>query len=125
MLGFWRNDKGSVAIVFALAAVPMIGIAGMGLDYMRASQVRASLQAEADAAALASAASIDTSQSEQWMARFDAAMTDKFSDAGLSNLKVEGTWLSTSDFRVQASGGGISDAPQCPAGSGRSFRCRG
>jgi Flp pilus assembly protein TadG len=104
MLGFWRDDKGSVAIVFALAAVPMIGIAGIGLDYMRASQMRASLQAEADAAALASAASTDTSLSDQWMSQFNAAMTDKFSDAGLSNLKVEGTWLSTSDFRVQASG---------------------
>ena len=57
MLGFWRNERGGVAIAFALSAIPMIGVAGLAVDYMRASEVRSALQVEADAAALASAAS--------------------------------------------------------------------
>ena len=37
MLGFWRNEGGGVAVAFALASLPMIGIAGLAVDYMRAA----------------------------------------------------------------------------------------
>ncbi|HEY8380610.1 MAG TPA: pilus assembly protein TadG-related protein [Microvirga sp.] len=50
---FLRNERGSVAVVFTLALVPLIGAAGAALDYSRATGSRASLQTAADAAALA------------------------------------------------------------------------
>ena len=104
MLGFWRNEDGGIAVAFALAAVPMIGIAGMAIDYMRASEVRTALQVEADAAALASAASKDPSASNAWVTNLKSTMTDKFGGAAaIDNLTADGQWVTTSDFRVEAS----------------------
>ncbi len=53
---FFRSDRsGSVAIMFALALVPLLGLMGAAVDYSRATASRADLQAAADAAALAGA----------------------------------------------------------------------
>ncbi len=46
------DERGSVAIVFALALLPIMAAAGAALDYTRASQMRATLQAVVDAAVL-------------------------------------------------------------------------
>ncbi|GJE57358.1 TadE/TadG family type IV pilus assembly protein [Methylobacterium thuringiense] len=52
---FWRDRSGVFAIWFAVMAIPMMLMAGAGLDMMRAVQLRAELQAAADSAALAGA----------------------------------------------------------------------
>ena len=59
---FRKARSGNVGIVFALAFVPIVVGAGTALDYSRASKSRTNLQALTDAAALAGAASPDTSQ---------------------------------------------------------------
>jgi hypothetical protein len=43
---------GNIGLVFALAVVPIVGLAGAALDYSRASNTRSQLQSLADAAAL-------------------------------------------------------------------------
>jgi hypothetical protein len=104
MLGFWRKEDGGVAIAFALASIPLIGMAGFAVDYMRASEVRSALQIEADAAALGSAASKDTSQSTAWVANLKSAINGRFNAGStVTNLAADGEWLSTSEFRVEAS----------------------
>jgi Flp pilus assembly protein TadG len=50
---FYSEQKGNVAITFALALIPTIFLIGMGLDFSGAIQRRAKLNAAADAAALA------------------------------------------------------------------------
>ena len=50
---FRLNSRGNVAVITALAAVPMIGALGCAIDYSNAAMIRAKLQAAADAAALA------------------------------------------------------------------------
>ncbi|SEP73565.1 Putative Flp pilus-assembly TadE/G-like [Faunimonas pinastri] len=52
---FGLDTAGNAALIFALAAVPLIGAAGFAIDYTQASGVRAQLQSIADAAALAGA----------------------------------------------------------------------
>lgn len=52
---FGADSKGAVAIVFGLAAIPMVGLAGASLDYSRAADMRSAYQDAADAAALAAA----------------------------------------------------------------------
>jgi Flp pilus assembly protein TadG len=52
---FGRNQRGNVAVVFGLAAIPILGVAGVALDYSRASHFRSKLQTTVDAAALAGA----------------------------------------------------------------------
>lgn len=51
---FIRNSAGGVAPMFAIAAIPLIGAVGAGIDYSRAATVRTQLLAAADAASLGS-----------------------------------------------------------------------
>jgi Flp pilus assembly protein TadG len=50
---FVRDRRGNVTLAFALLAVPIFYISGLGFDYMRAADMRTKLNALADAAALA------------------------------------------------------------------------
>jgi Flp pilus assembly protein TadG len=50
---FIRNPHGSVAPLFALAAIPILGLIGAAADYSRAAAVRAKLQTSLDTALLA------------------------------------------------------------------------
>ncbi|GLS45009.1 pilus assembly protein [Methylobacterium brachythecii] len=49
---FWSNREGNVAIIFAVASIPLIGFAGAAVDYGSATRLRTKLQAAADASAL-------------------------------------------------------------------------
>ena len=50
---FRTNKRGNVAVITALATLPMIAAAGCAIDYTTASMIKTKLQAAADAAALA------------------------------------------------------------------------
>lgn len=52
---FWSDRRGNVAVLFGLAAVPIIGVMGVAVDYSRASHYRTLLQSAVDTAALAGA----------------------------------------------------------------------
>jgi Flp pilus assembly protein TadG len=53
-----RNDSGNVALAFGIAAIPILGVMGVAVDYSRASHFRSILQSAVDAAALAGATEI-------------------------------------------------------------------
>jgi Flp pilus assembly protein TadG len=53
---FVRDRRGNIAVIFALACVPLITAIGCVVDYSRATQVRSKLQAAADAASVGSVA---------------------------------------------------------------------
>lgn len=53
---FARDPNGSTAMIFAIAAVGLIGIIGLSLDFSRLMRVKTSLQASLDAAVIAAAA---------------------------------------------------------------------
>ena len=50
---FSADRRGNIAIIFALAAIPLMTAAGVAIDYARAATARGRLAAIADAAALA------------------------------------------------------------------------
>ena len=50
-----RDDRGTTAITFAIAAIPLVGVMGLAVDYSRAYRVQSHLQTAVDAAALAGA----------------------------------------------------------------------
>jgi hypothetical protein len=52
MRTFVTCTRGNVALIFAIAAVGITGVAGLALDYSRLNDTRTEMQAEADAAAL-------------------------------------------------------------------------
>lgn len=49
---FFRETKANVAVIFALASIPMLYLTGMGIDYGMAADRQSQLDAYADAAAL-------------------------------------------------------------------------
>jgi Flp pilus assembly protein TadG len=53
MRRFSRDRRGNVAVIFALSLIPCIFLTGMAMDFSAATQKRVSLNAAADAAALA------------------------------------------------------------------------
>lgn len=54
----FRNERGNVAVIFGFAAIPIIGVTGMAIDYTRASHFRSVLQSAVDASALAGATQV-------------------------------------------------------------------
>ncbi|MBU2532437.1 MAG: pilus assembly protein, partial [Alphaproteobacteria bacterium] len=55
-VNYFSNDKrGSIAIVFAFIAVPIVGFVGMAVDYGHALNIKSRLQAVTDIAASAGA----------------------------------------------------------------------
>ena len=51
---FRRDNSGNIAVIFALAVLPLISAVGCAVDYSRANQLRTKLQAAADAASVGS-----------------------------------------------------------------------
>ena len=49
---FARADQGNIAVIFAIAAVPIISFVGAAVDYSRANSARSSMQAALDSTAL-------------------------------------------------------------------------
>ena len=56
MLRFIRDRSGNFGILAALMLVPVIGAAGLALDYTNALSIKGRIQGAADAAALAAVA---------------------------------------------------------------------
>lgn len=61
---FFSDPKGNVAIMFAIAVVPVIGAMGAAIDYSMASAQRTAMQASLDATAIALVKIMPTSQQE-------------------------------------------------------------
>jgi Flp pilus assembly protein TadG len=57
--GFWRNENGATAAVYALALPALVGVGGVGFDYARLAGMDSELQNAADQAALAAATQLD------------------------------------------------------------------
>ncbi|HEV2152944.1 TadE/TadG family type IV pilus assembly protein [Bradyrhizobium sp.] len=53
---FACDQRGNIAVIFALCCVPLITMVGCAVDYARATQLRSKLQAAADAASVGSVA---------------------------------------------------------------------
>jgi Flp pilus assembly protein TadG len=51
--GFLTNERGNVAVITAIAAIPLVSVLGCAVDYTMATTIRTRLQAAADAATLA------------------------------------------------------------------------
>lgn len=99
----FRSDRrGNVAILFSLAILPVMGAAGVALDYSRASATRAALQNAADATALSMVIARKKGQSPDLQALFRANLKSKYA---IQNLSVRGNWVQGNDrFRIKADG---------------------
>ena len=98
---FIRELSGSVALVFGLAALPLMLMTGAALDYQRATQVKSRLQAAVDAGALSAVAKTSLNAS----ARLQLAKSTISANLGaMSNLvasnNITATESTTGGFSV-------------------------
>ena len=95
---FFSAKEGNIAVIFAIAAVPVISFVGAAIDYTRANSARSSMQAALDSTALMLAkdltdGTINTSQiTEKAEAYFRALYTN--SDA--KNVTIDATYTANS-----------------------------
>lgn len=102
---FLKDDKGVVAVVFAVMAVPFIAMAGWAVDYLRLQHVKEYLQAQVDAAAL-NVTFDDREPSLQWNVVHAATVAEigrHYQGDWARNVVVEHQWIQPRiDVRVTA-----------------------
>jgi len=102
---FGRASGGNVAVIFALAAIPLIGAIGVAIDLARANNVKSQMQKSLDAAVLAGVTQASASQistatdvfNGDFHVKFAAGATPSFtqnSDGSLSGSASAGLSLS-------------------------------
>lgn len=91
---FRRNNRGNVAVMSALAALPMIAGVGCVIDYTTASMIKTKLQAAADAASLA------------------AVSTNSSVIATAKNMSGSGTVSGGSTYALNFFNSNLSTAPE-------------
>ena len=96
------DRAGNVAMIFALSLVPIFGLAGMSVDTARLINVRATLQAEADATALNGAVGGPQGNYGAQITAMNERVQSAFGNTSLTDLDIAGNW-SGLNFRVDAS----------------------
>lgn len=95
-----RDERGNVAITFALMLLPICGIMGLAVDYSTAIRVQGRLQASVDAAALA-AVNARNSSDQQRLALAESVFRNNFSPDSPStapepNIVINGSAVTVS-----------------------------
>src|SRR3954453_9451371 len=79
---FATDRRGNIAVIFALALLPVMSAVGCTVDYSRAVQLRSKLQAAADAASVGSIAKTSPAFIAAGKMTADGAIASGVTDAG-------------------------------------------
>ena len=79
---FGKDQRGNIAVIFAIACVPIISAVGCAVDYSMATRLKAKLQSAADAASVAAI----SQKSAGYIAA--AAMTCAFQAIVITNSRL-------------------------------------
>jgi Flp pilus assembly protein TadG len=99
---FSRDDRGAVALMFGLALMPMIALTGAGVDYTRASQLRAKMTTAADAAVLAATKASGKTLAERQAIANAAFVGNLGSDSSLLAVSGTLTAVAGNSYRYEA-----------------------
>lgn len=86
---FRSRDDGQVAVIFALALLPLVGGVGAAVDYSRGSQVKTGLQGALDSAVLAAAIDGGANWQTAALNTFTGNVNSKSSVVGTPTFKLE------------------------------------
>jgi Flp pilus assembly protein TadG len=108
---FVAADEGNIAVIFAIALVPILGFVGAAIDYTRANSARSSMQSALDSTALMvskdlSEGNITTSQIA---AKAQAYFTALYTNADAKSVTVSATYTASNGSMgstIQVSGSG-------------------
>src|SRR3954468_5600252 len=85
---FFADERGGVAPIFALAIVPIIGLAGAAVDYSRAASARAAMYAALDATGLMLSKDAATMAPDQINAKATQIFNAEFNRSDVSGVQV-------------------------------------
>jgi Flp pilus assembly protein TadG len=119
-IGRFRSDqRGNIAVIFAIACVPLISGIGCAIDYTRATQTQSKLQAAADAATVGSVAKTSPAFTEAGTMMADGPIPDGVTDATNifnGNMSgVTGYTLNSVTAAVTKTGGTVTSTVQFSA----------
>src|SRR6267378_3625954 len=102
----YSDKRGSVAPMFALAIIPVIGLVGAAVDYSRANSLKTGMQSALDATALAMAKLAPTLTTSQLQTQTNAYFQALFTKADAKNLVLTPTYSTSggSQLTIAASG---------------------
>ena len=83
---FRRGRDGNLAVIFALAAIPVIGAIGAAVDLSKANDVKTQLQNALDAALLAGVTQASAKQVSTATAVFNGDFTGKYGNTGTASF---------------------------------------
>jgi Flp pilus assembly protein TadG len=107
---FVGADEGNIAVIFAIALLPILGFIGAAVDYTRANRARSSMQAALDSTALMlskdlSNGAITTSQINSKASTYFSAL---YTNKDANSVAVSATYTASSSIgsNVQVNGSG-------------------
>lgn len=108
---FGPAQGGNVAITFALASLPMVGLIGAAVDYSRGNSAKASMQAALDATGLTLSKEAQTLNSAQLAEKADKYFKANFNRPEALNIKIVPTFLDLNNGKYQLSLTGTAQIP--------------
>ena len=95
---FANAKEGNIAVLFAIAAVPVLSFVGAAIDYTRANSARSSMQAALDSTALMLAKDLTdgTITTSQITAKATAYFTALYTNNDAKNVSVNATYTASS-----------------------------
>jgi Flp pilus assembly protein TadG len=107
---FAGADQGNIAVLFAIAIVPILTFVGAAIDYSRANNARSSMQAALDSTALMVAKDLTdgTITTSQINAKAQAYFTALYTNTDAKSVSISATYTASGSLgsTVQVSGSG-------------------
>ncbi len=109
---FRRAQDGNIAIIFALASLPVIGLMGAAIDYSRANSARTALQAALDATGLTLSKEAQSLSSAQLNEKALKYFLANFNRPQATDVKIETVFTDLNNGKYKLD---ISGTAQLPA----------
>jgi Flp pilus assembly protein TadG len=106
MTGFRRADSGNVAMIFAIAMIPIVAAVGMAIDYTRAVNARSAMQAAVDATALMLAQDAASLTQAQLSTKASAYFGGLYKHPEVTGISLTATYRTTGGQNVQLDASG-------------------
>lgn len=95
-----RHEDGAVALLFALALIPLLGVAGAAMDYSRASSLQTAMQSAADSTALALSRDAPNLSSAELQSLAAATFKSRLGKLNVSNVAVNASYTKSGGSRL-------------------------
>ena len=101
---FRGASAGNVALTFALASLPIVGVVGAAVDFSHANSVKAAMQSALDSTALMLSKDAATSSSSDLQAKALTYFTALFTRPEAKNIQITAAYTTTGGSQVSVNG---------------------